>query len=664
MRFTMALTTAAAALLAALAVALGAGAGVAGAATGASSAPSWSTLQAYSSATASGSSSTLASAFTEVISVACPAYGKCVAAGVEVGPGDEENAVIALETSPGQWGPSVAAPIPGNGSGAGALFTSVACSSATSCVAVGTYDTGSNGGQAFADPFTISGSTVAFGTSEQVALPSGAVTSGSQGAFLSGVSCGAGGCVGVGSYNATSGGWTAMTATSGAGGTWTGSAVSAPAGASEDSGLTAISCPSSGVCEAVGNYGDGSNHLQLWAVQVNNGVAGTDQSVTIPGAVASNATTPSADAFLNLRDGLAAVSCPSAGVCTAAATVEATGGVAEAALVPINAGTPGQPSPLSSNSPDAEAELEAISCSDASDCTTTGLEIQPAGMTAVAIAATETGGTWSAPVTLQGSDTSTLVPLSIAIGSTIACTSPGVCVIAGLKYTASGSGSTATITEASFFAYSAPALTLTTSSLPAAVVGTPYTATLQSSGGAGTGSWAVSPGSLPAGLTLNPATGVISGTPKTAGQNGFIATITDAGPPSLASTASLSITVGPVASVSLAYSKISGHSALIVLSCSNAACIGKFKLTGVEHLHGKTPTAVDAKAKKRPKTRTVTLASGRYSIKAGDGKAITIKLNGTGRKLLRELHRISGRLALTPAGAKKPALMKSLKFRS
>ncbi|WP_156895364.1 Ig domain-containing protein [Rhodococcus sp. 2G] len=46
----------------------------------------------------------------------------------------------------------------------------------------------------------------------------------------------------------------------------------------------------------------------------------------------------------------------------------------------------------------------------------------------------------------------------------------------------------------------------------AATVGTPYTQTLAASGGTGTKTWTVSTGTLPAGLTLNSGTGVISGT--------------------------------------------------------------------------------------------------------------------------------------------------------
>jgi hypothetical protein len=662
----MAFTTAVVAMLAALAVAVGAGSGVASAATGSTAAPSWSTLQTYSSVTVVGS--TPSGSITFTTSVACPSYGNCVASGVEAS-SSQETAVIVVENGAGQWGQPVAAPLPANATTTGAPeLASVACSSATACVAVGSYATSSNGTQPFAVPFSVSGSNVTFGTPEQVSLPSDALTTSSQVAFLNGVSCGAGGCTAVGTYknNASTPVWTAITATPGAGGAWTATAVAAPAGAANYSMLNAISCPSSGPCEAVGSYANGSTDLELWADQVNNGAAGTAQPVTIPGSGVTTADTPTPTSFLDLRTGLAAVSCPSAGVCTAAGTVEGAGSAPEPVVLPISAGTPGQSSTLSANGSVAFAELDGISCSDASDCTTVGVEVT-AGGAGAAVAANETGGNWSAPVTLQPGSTPSVLSESIALAETVACTSPGVCLSSGIDITETGSGSTATETEASFFAYSAIPPTVTTSSLPAATVGKKYSATLQSSGGTGTAGWSVSLGSLPAGLTLNAATGVISGTPKANGQNGFVVTTTNAGPPSLSSTASLSITVGAAPTVTLAYSKISGHSALIVFSCSGAKCVGKYKLTGVEHLHDKKPTAVDAKAKKpkkAPSKRTVTLASGRYSINAGAGKAIVVKLNRTGVKLLRELHKISGRLTLTPTGSKNAALIKTLKFRA
>lgn len=57
------------------------------------------------------------------------------------------------------------------------------------------------------------------------------------------------------------------------------------------------------------------------------------------------------------------------------------------------------------------------------------------------------------------------------------------------------------------------ALAVTTSSLPLAQVGVAYSTTLAASGGTAPITWTLSGGSLPAGLSLNASTGVISGTP-------------------------------------------------------------------------------------------------------------------------------------------------------
>ncbi len=87
-----------------------------------------------------------------------------------------------------------------------------------------------------------------------------------------------------------------------------------------------------------------------------------------------------------------------------------------------------------------------------------------------------------------------------------------------------------------------PPLVISTSSLPAGTIGAAYNATLTATGGTPPYSWAVTVGTLPAGLSLNASSGAITGTPAgPAGTSNFTVTITD----SLASTASraLSITV-------------------------------------------------------------------------------------------------------------------------
>lgn len=74
-------------------------------------------------------------------------------------------------------------------------------------------------------------------------------------------------------------------------------------------------------------------------------------------------------------------------------------------------------------------------------------------------------------------------------------------------------------------------LALSTTSLPHATLGMPYTASLAASGGAPTYTWKVTGGSLPAGLGLTANAGVISGTPTAVGTSRFTAEVTDAGNP-------------------------------------------------------------------------------------------------------------------------------------
>jgi hypothetical protein len=64
---------------------------------------------------------------------------------------------------------------------------------------------------------------------------------------------------------------------------------------------------------------------------------------------------------------------------------------------------------------------------------------------------------------------------------------------------------------------------------PAAEVGRPFKITLAATGGAAPLSWSISGGAAPAGLTLDAATGVLSGVPTTAGTFPLTAKVTDAG---------------------------------------------------------------------------------------------------------------------------------------
>jgi hypothetical protein len=89
-------------------------------------------------------------------------------------------------------------------------------------------------------------------------------------------------------------------------------------------------------------------------------------------------------------------------------------------------------------------------------------------------------------------------------------------------------------------------LTITTASpLPPATVGTPYNQTLALTGGGApyliTYTWSISGGALPAGITLNPSAGSLSGTPSAPGTFTFTVSVTGGGQ---TATKAFAVTVG------------------------------------------------------------------------------------------------------------------------
>lgn len=89
-------------------------------------------------------------------------------------------------------------------------------------------------------------------------------------------------------------------------------------------------------------------------------------------------------------------------------------------------------------------------------------------------------------------------------------------------------------------------LSITTASLlPGGTVGTVYNVTVAATGGTGTRSWSILSGNLPVGLTLNPSTGVISGTPTTAGTSSFTIQVQDSGSPQQSDQRQFNLTINP-----------------------------------------------------------------------------------------------------------------------
>ena len=96
-------------------------------------------------------------------------------------------------------------------------------------------------------------------------------------------------------------------------------------------------------------------------------------------------------------------------------------------------------------------------------------------------------------------------------------------------------------------ASSTGSLSVTTASLPNGQVNTAYIATLTAIGGTTPYSWSLTAGTLPAGITLNTSTGVLSGTPTTAvSATSLTFTATDTSSPVQTKSVTLSLTISPV----------------------------------------------------------------------------------------------------------------------
>jgi LPXTG-motif cell wall-anchored protein len=95
------------------------------------------------------------------------------------------------------------------------------------------------------------------------------------------------------------------------------------------------------------------------------------------------------------------------------------------------------------------------------------------------------------------------------------------------------------------FHVSAGVVSFTTTSLPDAVVGQPYSFVLRAGGGIAPYTWTAT--GLPDGLSLDPTTGALTGTPTDAGRATITVTVTDSEDP-VSDTVALRLTTDPAAS--------------------------------------------------------------------------------------------------------------------
>jgi hypothetical protein len=113
---------------------------------------------------------------------------------------------------------------------------------------------------------------------------------------------------------------------------------------------------------------------------------------------------------------------------------------------------------------------------------------------------------------------------------------------------------------------------------PSGQIGSAYSDTLTVSGGLSPYTWSVSAGSLPAGITLNSSTGVLSGTPTAAGSFSFTVKVTDAG--LLSATEAASLVIAPSAAVTSSASSVNfGKPVTLTATITPAGASGSVTFT-------------------------------------------------------------------------------------
>ncbi len=382
----------------------------------------------------------------------CPAAGSCVA----VGSYQDTSGYIQglIETlSNGTW-TAATAPLgglsPAAGSDPSVYFYALACPVAGTCVATGSYGDSSFNQHGLIE--TLSNGTWTAATAPTVGLSPAPATN----AYfsLTGLSCpAAGSCVGVGSYDASSGTEGLIETLSN--GTWT--AATAPlgglsTGARPWSALYGLSCPVAGTCVAGGEYQNSSSDYEGLIETLSNG---TWTAATAP----LGGLSPAAD--IDPTAILTSLSCPAAGSCVGVGSYNASSGT-EGLIETLSNGTwTAATAPLSGLSPapaTAPADpLTAISCPAVGTCVASA-SYRDASNEQFGLIETLSNGTWTAATApLSGLSPAAGSDPVVAIGGQ-SCPTAGYCVAVGSYVDASNEqfGLIETLSNGTWTAATAP----------------------------------------------------------------------------------------------------------------------------------------------------------------------------------------------------------------
>ena len=358
-------------------------------------------------------------------SVSCPSAGNCTAVGSYTDSSGHTQ-VLALTEKSGTWARGVEVSLPANaGSDPQLQVFSVSCGAVGNCSAVGNYLDSSGNHQAF----LLSETSGTWATGIEAALPADARPGPATG--LTSVSCAsAGNCTAVGDYDVRSG-YSAGLLLTETSGTW-GAGVEAPLPAGVGNGpfveLDQVSCASAGSCTAVGNYQDGttpgsaedfSHHGLL--LSETSGTWATGVEASLPANIGTTNT--------GLEN--AAVSCASAGTCTAVGDYIDSSGHLQGVLLSETSGTwaTGAEAPLPPNAgTNPHPSFNSVSCASAGNCTAVGFYEDSSGAYQVLVL-TETSGSWAASEASMPANANVTNPIanlgSVSCGSAASCTAVG-----------------------------------------------------------------------------------------------------------------------------------------------------------------------------------------------------------------------------------------------
>jgi hypothetical protein len=376
-----------------------------------------------------------------ISSISCASAGNCTVGGFYTGRSLLSKAFLATELGD-KWHSAFEVPgLAGLGSVGDAAVGSVSCPSVGNCAAVGSYQTNAVGGLAAFITTQVKGRWGnAFNAPGLAALATGGFASAVS------VSCpSAGNCSAGGFYTTMSGpeGPEEAFVVSERNGHW-GHAIEVPGvgrlNLGNDASIAAVSCPSAGNCVASGTYADFAGNNQIFLGRQRNGT--WHNAIELPGAEALDAGNDSGISALSCPSagncGLGGFYIDSKGRREALVAIEQNGTWSNAIEVPgtgaLNAG--------------GFALIFSVSCAAAGTCTVGGEYTDRTGRKGQfthnqAFVASERGGKWHSALKVAGTD----VPGDDAKVFTVSCPAADACTAGGVYKSGLRSGEAFLVTE-------------------------------------------------------------------------------------------------------------------------------------------------------------------------------------------------------------------------